>query len=146
MFKFPDNCVTEASREAYLLRRQEYLHEQSIPNEITGIAEITEAVRAASVAEMRPFLLAALKDSKEANYLEGKEPPYPASKEDWDGEKIVRHKDFNLANTGSVLHHARRVMAMNMTSPDIDKISIEVSKAREACLHDMFWDGDIGNG
>ena len=141
MFKFPDKCVTEASREAYCLRYQEYQHEQS-----PAVYDvITEALRAKLVAEMIPFLLVARKDSQEANYVDGKEPPFPASKEDWDGEKIVLHKDFNLANKGAVLHHARRVMAMNMTSIDIDKISIEAGKAREACLHDKFWDGDISN-
>lgn len=149
MFKFPENCVTPQDREAYCLRYQEYQHELSRKPILDGPANyggIMEVQRVTRVAEMLPFIRAARKDSIEGNYIEGKEPLYLASKEDWDGEKIVLHEDFDLANKGAVLHHARRVMALNMASPDIDKISHEAGKAKMACLHDKTLDGDISNG
>ncbi len=137
-FKFPNEDLSSWKREGYCLRYQEYWHERCKDG------NITEAERAARVSIMIPFLVETRKVSISGDYSDSEMPAVLAKKLDWDGEKIVFEGNAN--DKSAVLHHARVVMAMNMASPDIDKISLEVGKARNACLHDESWDGDISNG
>lgn len=132
MFEFPDNCITEASRGPFCLCYQERQHE------LCAAGLITEEERSTLVSAMLPRLREAIEEAENGRYPRGV-PPWVVSKLDWDGEKINQPPGLDSKHKGAIWSHAKRVMRLNMDHPDIDKISAEVGKAREVCLHDPFW-------
>ena len=138
-FPFPIDYTSPWEREAYCLRYQEVQHERAIAG------DITEYDRAVLVSAMLPHLRIARKNSQNGKYTGVNPPLFIAKKGDWDGEKILYSIDFNFGNKSAILHYSRRVMALNMSSPDIDKISAEVGMARAVCLYDTRFDKDIND-
>lgn len=139
MFKFPDRCDTAELQEAYCVRYQERLHELCIGK------MITEQEREANVTEMIPYLLRARALSETGIYKD-EVPAFLPKKEDWDGEKIIFDKDFDLDNKAAILHNCRRVLRLNWETESMNwKLIDAVANAEMNCMHDKFWDEEIDN-